>query len=384
MRERPQVSLIIETSLISGREILRGIAQYVREHGPWLIYHEPRSLEAAVPRWLESWKGDGIIARLQTLRIADAVASTGLPAVDVLGVTRGKGIPLVHVDDTAIGRVAAEHLLDLGFRNLGWCGIRGINWAEHRREAFVEAVEARGAEFACWTFPSRTRSDSSWEAQQDRLAAWVAQLPKPAGIMACYDPAGQRVLEACRRAGVAVPDDVAVLGVDNDETVCEVCDPPLSSVATNHARVGYEAAALLDRLMRGKRAPKSPVYIEPLGVVARRSTDAMAVCDSDVAAALRFIDANACNGITVRHVAEHVSISHTSLKEKFRRLVGRSVHDEIIRVRILAAKQLLAGSELPLRQVARQVGFRHQEYMGVVFKRLTGKTPGTYRQEAQL
>ncbi len=384
MPNRPHVALIIETSLISGREILRGIAHYVRERGPWLIYHEPRALEAAVPRWLESWRGDGIIARLQNARIAEAVAGTGIPAVDVLGVAPHPAVPLVHVDDAAIGRLAAEHLLGLGFRHFGWCGLRGLNWAEARLAAFTAALAEAGLQTDIYPIPAHCRTDSSWETQQDRLAGWLAGLPKPAGIMACYDPAGQRVLEACRRAGVAVPDEAAVLGVDNDETVCEVCDPPLSSVATNHARVGYEAAELLDQLMQGRRRPKRPVYIEPLGVAARRSTDALAIADPDIAAALRFIRQNACRPIHVGDVVEHVAISHTALKERFRQWVGRSVHDEITLTRMNQAKHLLAHTELSLRQIAHQLGYRQQEYLGVVFKQHTGKTPGQFREEAQL
>jgi LacI family transcriptional regulator len=183
---------------------------------------------------------------------------------------------------------------------------------------------------------------------------------------------------------VAVPDQAAVLGVDNDETVCEVCDPPLSSVAANHARVGYEAAELLDGLMQGRRAPKRPVYVEPTGVVARRSTDAMAIADSDIAAALRFIRENACQPIHVSDVVEHVAISHTALKERFRQWVGRTVHEEITRARMDEAKRLLAATDLSLRQIAHRLGYRQQEYLGVVFKQYTGKTPAQFREEAQL
>lgn len=384
MPNRPHVALIVETSLISGREILRGIAHYVRERGPWLVYHEPRALESAVPRWLESWEGDGIIARLQNARIAEAVARMGIPAVDVLGVTPHHGVPLVHVDDTAIGRLAAEHLLSCGFRNVAWCGLRGLNWADARLAAFTAALAEAGLRTDVYPIPAHPRTDSSWETQQDRLAGWLARLPKPVGIMACYDPVGQRVLEACRRAGVAVPDQAAVLGVDNDETVCEVCDPPLSSVATNHVRVGFEAAELLDRLMRGHRAPKRPVYIEPTGVVARRSTDALAIPDADISAALRFIRENACRPIHVGDVVDHVAISLTALKERFRQWVGRSVHEEITLTRVAEAKRMLATTDLSLLQIAHRLGYRQQEYLGVVFKQHTGKTPGQFREEARL
>ncbi len=383
MSRRPHVALIVETSLISGRQILRGIARYVRLHGPWALYHEPRSLEASVPRWLKSWEGDGIIVRLQTNQIAAAVAETGLPAVDVLGVVPRSTIPLVHVDDTAIGRMAAEHLLGAGFRYFGYCGLRGPNWSQKREEAFVEAVAAAGCRCAVYRVALHSRSDTSWEAQQERLAAWVAKLPKPAGVMACYDPVGQKVLEACRRVGIAVPEQVAVIGVDNDETVCDVCDPPLSSVAANHARVGYEAATLLDRMMRRRRGRKRPIYVDPIDVVTRLSTDTLAVGDEDVATALRLIRQRACGDLCVGDIVQHVSISHSALKERFRRVLGHSMHDEIVNVRVKQAKRLLAETDLPLRAVTHKAGFRHPEYMGAVFRKRTGKTPGQFRKEAR-
>lgn len=383
-RKRPHVALLVETSLISGREILRGISRYVQEHGAWTIYHEPRSLEAAVPAWLKTWRGDGLIVRLHNQSMADAIRRLGLPAVDVLGVAAAADIPLVHVNNALIGRTAAEHFLERGLRQFAYCGYAELNWAQQRRQAFIDAVAAAGCPCKVYRFPFGTRSDSSWEMQQDRLAAWIGRLPKPIGIMACYDPVGQRVLDACQRAAVNVPEQVAVLGVDNDETVCEVCNPPLSSVIANHARVGFEAAALLDRLMRGRKTPSKPTYVEPLGVTTRMSTDILAVGDADVAAALAIIHERACDGLTVRDVVEHVSISYTAMKERFSRVMGRPIHDEIVLTQLRRAQQLLTESDLPLRQVAKLAGFRHQEYMGAVFRAKLKKSPGQLRREAQI
>lgn len=380
--KRPHVALLVETSLISGREILRGIARYVQEHRPWTIYHEPRSLEAAAPAWLKTWHGDGLIVRLNNQHIAEAVRCTGLPAVDVLGVTADTRIPLVHVDNPLIGQTAAEHLLERGLRHFGYCGFAELNWARQRQQAFVETLAAAGCQCKAYRLPFGTHSDSSWEAQQERLAMWIHRLPKPVGILACYDPVGQRVLDACQRAATSVPEQVAVIGVDNDETICEVCNPPLSSVIANHARVGYEAAALLDHLMHGKKRPTRPVYIEPLGVATRLSTDVLAVGDPEVAAALAIIHQRACDGLTVRDVVDQVSISYSAMKERFSRVMGRSLHDEIVHTQLKRAQELLATPDLPLRQIAQMAGFRHQEYMGVVFRAKLGKTPGQYRREA--
>lgn len=379
----PHVALIVETSLGAGREILRGIAQYVREHGPWSIYHEPRNLEDSVPAWLRRWRGEGIIARLQNERITRAVAQTGLPAVDVLGVAPHPKVPLVHVDDAGLARLAAEHLLERGFRNFAYCGIEDVNWSHEREKAFVALTAQAGCSCHVYHLPSLDRTDQSWEVEQERLARWVARLPKPSGVMVCHDPRGQRVLEACRRAGVAVPEEVAVIGVDNDEPVCEVSDPPLSSVVPDFHRIGYEAAGLLDRLMRGEPPPAAPCFLAPQGVAARQSTDVLAIDDRDVAEAVRFIRQHACEPLGVDDVAEHVSLSRSVLKRRFRKFLGRSVHDEIVRIRIKRAEELLAQTDMPISLIAEKTGFHHQEYLGVVFKARKGKTPARFRRQCQ-
>lgn len=381
--KRPRVALIVETSLAPGREILRGIARYVREVGPWSIAHEPRSLEESVPRWLQRWRGEGIIARVQDQRIARAIAAVGVPTVDVLGVVQGLPFPLVHTDDQAIGRLGAEHLIDQGFRRFGFFGIEGENWSDHRGEAFAERVAAAGCTCAMHAMPRHTARLERWEDSERDLAAWLAHIPKPAGVMIASDQLGPHTLEACRRANVMVPDDVGVIGVDNDGPLCEVSDPPLSSVWPDHRRVGYEAARLLDRLMHGAEPPKAPVLLPPRGVVARKSTDALAVEDRSVAQALRYIREHGCESIEVDDVVREVPLSRSVLQRRFRTLLGRSVHDEIVRVRLVRARELLQQTDLPLAEVAERAGFRHQEYMGAVFRRRLRQTPGAVRRLAR-
>ena len=391
-RARPHVALIIETSLAPGREILRGIARYVREHGPWSTFLEPRSLEETVPGWLQDWDGDGIIARVQNRQIAEVVRATRIPAVDVLGVTqpggggtprRARPLPLVHTDDAQIAALAAEHLLEKGFRRFAFFGLAGESWSQQRRDSFARAVGAAGHPCAVYETPRDVHHTRMWEDYADDLARWVAGLDKPAGLMACSDQCGPVLLEACRRAGAAVPDAVAVIGVDNDEPLCEVSDPPLSSVWPDHFAVGYESAALLHRLMNGETPPPGPVYLAPRGVVTRQSTDVLAVEDRDVAAAVRFIRERACRGLRIDDVAEHVSLSRSALQRRFKSVVGRTIHAEALRVRLDRAKALLAGTELPIAVVAERAGFNHQEYMGAVFRQRLGHTPAEFRRRAR-
>jgi LacI family transcriptional regulator len=380
-RARPKVALIVETSLASGRDILRGIAQYIREHGPWSVYHEPRGLEEDVPRWLARWRGDGIIARVQTRQIAEAVLATGLPVVDVLGLVPEAGLPLVHVDDRAIAELAAEHLLERGFQEFGFVGITGAPWAEGRRQAFEAAVQRAGFRCHSCILPPDARRYESWEKQIERLIQWLQELPRPIGIMVCNDPRGELVMEACRRVDVAVPEQAAIIGVDNDEPLCEVCNPPLSSVMPDHRRVGYEGAALLDRLMAGQPPPKEPIYIPPVGIVARQSTDVLAVADSVVAQALHFIREYACDGINTEDILQHVPVSRSTLQRRFRAILGRTVHDEILRIRLRRVCELLARSDLPIDVVSDKAGFTHRQYLGAVFKQKMGMTLAEYRRQ---
>ncbi len=378
----PHVALIVETSLAPGRDMLRGIARYIRAQGPWSTLLEPRSLEELVPNWLRRWKGDGIIARVQNRKIAKAVLAAGIPAVDVLGAVRIPRLPLIHTDDAQISVMAAEHLLDRGYRHFGYVGLPGESWSNHRRDAFAAVLKSKGLECKVYETRKQTHHARQWEEYAAELAAWIAVLPKPAGLMLCSDQIGPVALEACRRARVEVPDEVAVIGVDNDEPLCEVADPGLSSVWPDHERVGYEAAALLDRMMHGARAPEAPIYLAPRMVVARRSSDALALEDRDMAAAVRRIRDRACQpqGLSIVNVADAGSISKSMLQRRFKRATGRTLHDEMLRVRLERARELLAESDLPIAKVAEKAGFRHQEYLGVVFRIQEGTTPARFRQ----
>ncbi len=379
-RVAPHVALLIETSLASGRDILRGIGRYVREHGPWSIYHEPRSLEESVPRWLQNWDGDGIIARVQNTHIANAVASTGIPAVDVLGVVRSPGLPLTHVDNAAISRLAANHFLERGFKRFAYCGVEGLNWSLERQQYFVQAIEEAGNECLIYSLNSQR---GVWEDEQHQLATWVGSLPQPCALMACNDPVGQKVLEACRRSGVRVPDEIAVVGVDNDEPICAISSPPLSSVVPNHESVGYEAAALLDRLRAREIDSDAEVYIAPAGLVTRQSSDVLAQADREVAAALGYIREHACHGLGVDELCHELALSRSTLQRRFLRLLGHTIHDEIVRVRLKRAEELLAETEMPIATIAMRCGFGRQEYLGAVFRARLGQTPASYRRRVQ-
>lgn len=303
--------------------------------------------------------------------------------MDLRGVVPGLPIPFIGVDNRAVADLAAEHLIERGLRQFGFCGLPA---GEHpqmdeRRGFFVARVRRSG--FEVNQFEARGERSTPWDREQKRLAAWIARLPKPVGIMSCHDDRGLQVLDACQVAGVAVPDEVAIISVDDDEVLCSMFTPQLTSIDVNPEQIGYQAAGLLDRMMMGEPPGDEPVFIPPRGVVLRQSTDTLAVDDPEIVAALRFIRGRACEGIRVEDLLNQVSLSRSALERRFQALVGRSPKAEISRVQLDRARQLLTESHLPIDAVAARSGFRDARYLCDVFARKIGMTPGAYRERTR-
>jgi LacI family transcriptional regulator len=371
------VALLIETSNAYARGLMHGIVSYIREHRRWSIYLAEHSRGDRPPAWLIDWDGDGVIARIENPAIAEQVKRLRVPVVDVSAARLIPALPWVETDDKAIARLAAEHLLERGFRQFGFCGDERFNWSRWRRDHFEQRVREAG--HACSVYAPVATAKTDPEKEVTAIAQWVAALPKPVGILACYDFRGQQLLDACRRQGIAVPDDVAVLGVDNDELLCDLTDPPMSSVILNTHRTGYQAAELLDRMMSGERLKPEAHLIEPLGIATRQSTDVLAIEDPNIVAVVRFIREHACEGISMKEVLRALPQSRRLLEARFQKLLGRTPHEEIMRVRLNRAKLLLAESDLTLERIAELTGFVHVEYFSVVFRRETGLPPSRYR-----
>ncbi len=316
--------------------------------------------------------------------MADAVLATGIPVVDVRGAITNVPVPFVGLDNRPIARLGYEHLRQCGLKHFAFCGSpRGENAPQDQRcDYFVELAEHGGQSCAVYPRPgSRTRK-FSWEQEQEKIARWLKYLRKPVGVMASNDDRGHQVLDACRRAGLNVPDEVAIVGVDNDTNLCNLCTPPLSSIDTNASTVGYEAAALLMRLMRGGKPPREPVLVgSPRGLVRRQSTDMLAIDDVEVAKALRFIRENACNGIRVSDVLAQTKLSPSSLERRIKAFFGRSLKTEITRVRLESAKLLLRETTLKISQIASRAGFNESKYFCEVFRSVEGTTPTMYRKQ---
>ena len=373
----PKVILLIESSRASGRDLLRGVASYSHHHGPWSFYWEAGGLEKAWPM-LRTLDANGVILR-DTEKL-DEVLALGRPAV-VIGHSQQEVPGLVNVttDSEAIGRMAAEHLLQCGFQHFAFCGAEDRPWSKLRGEHFAARIREAGQETLFYEAP-RARQADSWRGERQSMAAWLTSLPRPLGLLAANDERGQQVVEACRIAGLQVPDEIAVIGSDNDEVVCGLSDPPLSSVAINFARAGYEAAAALDMLMRGRRKPAPRILAPPTHVVARRSTDILAIEDMAVSRALRFIREQGRQNLSVSEVVRVSGVSRRLLEKRFRKLLGRPILKEIRRVRVDHIARLLVETDLPVAQIADTLGFADVRHVSRYFRSERQFNPITYRR----
>lgn len=382
-REAPRVALLTYLSTAWGRRVLQGVIEYARQNGPWHLWTATGAKNEPL-RLPNGWRGDGIIARVSTRVLAREIAAFKVPVVNIARlVLRGVDFPRVTDDIQGSAQLAINHFVDRGFRHFAYCGELHSSFLTNHCRAFVESLAASG--HSCDVYqPSRgagLRAD--WKTRQKDLTRWLNRLPKPVAILTWTVPEGQEVIDACRSTGLLVPEQVAVLAGDDDELTCEVCYPPLSGVAIAAEQIGREAAALLDGMMQGHRAPRKPIVIPPLRIVTRQSTDTLAVSDPDLVAAVRFIRDHASEPIRVADVLRAVPISRSQLERQFTGILGRTPADEIRRVHLQRAMQLLADTNLSIPKVAAASGYASPEYLAHAFKAETGLSPLKYRNRIQ-
>ncbi|MCP4377907.1 MAG: substrate-binding domain-containing protein, partial [bacterium] len=328
---------------------------------------------------------DGIIARVENPRLAVELAGLDIPVVDVCGFGRMPGVPSFGTDQEVVARMAFEHLHEKGLKSFAYYGHPGVPSSDQREAAFTACVAEHGLDISI--FPAeRIRPNALIEnvelqvvRREVDLAQWLHSLAKPVGLFAYSDLCAQQILHVCVEENISVPGSVAVVGVDNDKIVCDLCTPSLSSVQVNNVRTGWLASATLDQMMAGDKVVAQHSKVPPLRVVSRESTDVLATTDEETAEALQYIKAHACRGITADDVVRQVVISPATLRRRFAKLLGRSVKEEIDRVRINNSKRLLTETDLPLVKIASRSGYEHVETFCRSFLRTVGQTPGEYR-----
>ncbi len=365
------------------RKVVSGVMTFANQRGNWNVFL-PESDSSSSLQTMLAGRWDGVIVGFDDPHGPDLLRLS----VPLVGVGGGYGwfrpdmkIPYVGTDNAAVAQLAADHLLERGFVHFAYCGFSPtpVNGCSQKRaEAFSEAVHRAGHSCAMHNAPN-TASDT-WDRLCGELTQWLTGLPRPLGLMACNDSRALQILEACRAAGLRVPEDVAVVGVDNEEAVCPFTDPPLTSVDQGAQRNGYEAAALLDEWMGGEPVAPGKRLVSPVGIVARGSTEILAAGDSGVAAALRFIREHACERIGLDDVGKAAGATSATLRRRFKAVLGRTVHEEIQRVRIESAKRLLISTDETFRQIARESGFCSVQHMSTRVRQATGYTPREYRR----
>ena len=378
-----RVALIIETSRGHGRQIVDGAARYAAEHGPWSLRLEPRNLDDRPPCWLRNWEGDGIIVRCDSPAMAKAVLATGLPVIDVRGGAPEAGLPLVGVDNEPIADLAFDHFRERGFRHFAWCDLFRLRrgWMDVRRDRFLARARQAGATGHCFQSRRTLSRHASWSHESlVELTTWLTALPRPVGVLACDDEQAHLVLDAALGLGLRVPAELAVMGIDNDEVFCRASVPQLSSVDVNTFTAGYEAAAALARLMQGHRVA-ARLLVPPRGVVARQSTDTIALESPEAIAAMQLIREQACNGLSPDDVAARLAISRSTLDRLLREAVGQSAAAAIMDARLAHVRADLAGTDLPLKAIATRAGFASEQHLANLFRERMGVTPGRYRRD---
>lgn len=384
-KKKPKVALLIETSRSYGRGIYQGVTEYAREHGGWDFVWQENSLDAGIPAWLRDWRGDGVICRIFNSEIADVLSSLGCPVVDVCGLVRHPDIPCLDTDATAVAKMAVEFFTRSAYGSFAFCGYPGLWFSDEREQEFTSALQSAGFTANVYAPPKEwsNRDIASRESLHpdgsEKLTEWAASLPPRTAILCCNDNRARQLLSAAASAGCKVPEDLIILGVDNDELVCDLADPPLSSIVPDTFGIGRMAAKWLDRMMSGNQPSSNYHRLPPLSVHERAST-ALTNCDNEwFVKAARFIREFSDPAMTTDSVARHVGCSRSSLEKRFRKLLGRSVTQEIGRTRMLHVEMLLRDKTITLSDVAHLCGFTNASHFSRVFRETKGMTPGQYR-----
>ncbi len=375
----PKVVILVDTSTGWGRRIVRGVLDYTLQCGPWDILLEPRGQNEpfAVPPDPDI---DGIIARVASEELVQAIKARNIPAVNVSGlVVKGCDFPRVTIDREAAAALAEEHFRERALQNFAYAGPLHLSYVREHEQAFEKRVSRSGARCDLFQSEGTMKPAQRKTFRERKLIPWLRSLPKPVGIFTWGFQIGRDIISACRTANIAVPHDIAVLGGDYDELLSDACHPALSGIITPARQIGFQATGILHAMMQGRKAPRHPLYIKPLEIADRLSTDVLAIEDPRLLRALTYLRAHACEPIQVEDILKQVPMARRSLERRFMQIIGRNPAQEIRRLRVNHARKLLTRSNLSMQEIAEACGYASYNYLGNIFKRETGISPGRYR-----
>ncbi|MFP4107339.1 MAG: substrate-binding domain-containing protein [Phycisphaerae bacterium] len=381
MAELKNIALFDIPEIGYARGILRGAYRYAKISSSWVLHRF--QIGYTDRQFPDDWQIAGALGYLNDRQMVDMFRERGIPLVNTSNTRNIPDCPRVGVDDIAVGEAAARYYLELGLDHFAFIGPAEKPYGKDRLTGFRRKLAHAGKEPHLAPAPNNDHYHA-WLADYAQAARWLNTLPKPIGLYAVTDWVAEQVVMALRFCDAHVPEEMALLGTDDDELVCEGLTPPLSSISIPTEQIGWEAARLLDEMLSGKQPPDKPVLLPPGEIQTRQSTDVLAVADPEVAAAVRFIRQNASESIAVEDVLRAVPMSRRKLEQRFRRILGRTPLAEIRRVHLDQAKDLLTNTDAPIYEVARSSGFSSPERLAVVFKKSTGISPTEYRDQFRL
>jgi len=384
MSQTRRIALLMGQDLSFCREVIRGIRAYGIHKKGWAFRNGPADVQ--IISSLREWKPDGIIAELYSTTFSRKLLRLERPLVDIAYWLPSLKVSVVDVDHQAVGRMAAEYLTSLGLSHFAFFGSGTAGYSMMREAGFREGLAEKGHPLnVCHReYLREAPTTISWKKMESQTRQWLRKLPKPVGLLVCNDVMARSIADICGQLSLHVPDDIALLGVDNDELECLLASPPLSSIAIPAERIGYEAAKKLDEALSKRKPVVERIFSPPVRVVARQSTDIMTIRDPGIVAALRYIQAHAADGINVANLIRNVGIGRRELERKFRARLGRSGLQEICRKKIEQAQKLLVRTDLPMPTIAKLSGFSSAPRLTIVFQRVCGMPPTAYRQKSQI
>lgn len=376
-----EIAVLVETDSSWGRSVVQGVANFSDNRGPWNLLIDPRDYSR---RWAlpDRWRGDGIIARISTPVQLEEIVKTGLPTVNIddvfVGSTR---MGQVLTDEQQRARLAYSHFRERGLEKFAYYAPPSHEYSISRQHHFVQVLEQEG--FSCHVYlPGyRVSRRISRDEQHKRVLRWLLGLPRPVAVLAVNAARARELAEVCSIEGIPIPDEVAILAGDTDDLLCELSSPKLSSIDVCSQKIGYEAAAMLSSMLGGKAPPDSATLVPPLRVIAKQSTDALAIDDPLIIRAMRFIETHAFQGIVVEDILREVPVSRRYLEIQFKRLFGRLPAEEIRHRRLERGRELLSQTELPIESIATMCGYAGSTQFGVAFRKRYGQTPLTFRKQ---